>query len=111
MKKQTNKHGMPKAAVNSQAESNTTQCTRPCENKHSLSTPELNEKNTNTNRKSRGRPPSTSKWPIIQTMEQWIDRLLVKISGIHAKTISTFLTIMQYQILSIVNDINKEWYI
>ena len=44
MKKQTNKHGMPKAAVNSQAESNTTQCTRPCENKHSLSTPELIKK-------------------------------------------------------------------
>ena len=32
---------MPKAAGNSQAENVTIHCTRPCENKHSLSTPQL----------------------------------------------------------------------
>ena len=45
IKKQTNKRGMPKATVNSQTENVTPQYTRPCENKHSLSTPELSKKN------------------------------------------------------------------
>ena len=63
---------MPKAAVNSQTENVTPQYTRPCENKHSLSTPELSKKNLTQIRKTRGGPPLTYKRPFIKRVAQYI---------------------------------------
>ena len=64
---------MPKAAVNSQTENVTPQYTRPCENKHSLSTPELSKKNLTQIRKTRGGPPLTYKCPFIKRVAQLVE--------------------------------------
>ena len=51
---------MPKAAVNSQAENVTIHGTRPCENKHSLSTPQLDLNYTQISGKEVGQHWKTS---------------------------------------------------